>query len=944
MSTKRFVALVMALAMLFTLTAPAFTFAEGETSYQITIESSSNGSVTTQPANEAAEGEEVTITVSPADGYHLKALAVKDGSDQEVTVTNNKFTMPASDVTIRATFEADPVPEEPAEDPSNEEPTDGDDESDDGESACSHSQMYHCPASSVTCGDNGNIEFWYCPDCQKCFSDAAGENEISYENTIVPVTGDHTLTYYKAVAATCTEQGIREYWYCSGCGKYYSNEQCTAELGENDLYTPTLDHSFGEWEVTIEPTCTEVGEETCTCACGATETRPVDALGHDYLVVDSSTCTEAGVNTYTCSRCNDTYTEDAPALGHDYTAVVTEPTCTEQGYTTHTCSRCGDSYADTYTDALDHDYGEWTVTTEPTCAEAGEETRTCSRCGATETRPVDALGHSFSEWTVTTEPTCTEAGVNTYTCSRCNDTYTEDAPALGHEEVIDEAVAPTCTGTGLTEGKHCSRCDEILIIQEVVPALGHTPGDPVHENVIPATFEEEGSYDEVVYCTVCGAELSREKKTIDKLELFSGTCGDNLTWTLEAGTLTITGSGAMYDFANAEDQPWADLREQITAASLQDGLTTIGDRAFSSCTGLSSVIIPDGVSSIGYGAFGGCTGIESVSIPDSVSCIGYGAFCGTALTSISIPNSVSNINGAFFGCSSLTFVNIPDGVTSIGSDTFYDCSSLTAITIPDNVTSIGWTSFCDCSSLTSITLPNGLTSIGGYAFDGCTALADVYYDGTIEQSAIIEIENDNYPLLDATWHCTDGDYVPQTSGILYFTIRFVNWDGNELSRVRMAAGEMPAYTGETPTRPNDSNYSYQFVGWSPTITVATASTVYTAQYRTYEKCGTNLYCSFDESSGTLTIIGSGAMYDFESYTQPWYWIRDQISGVSLPNGLVSVGKCAFNKCSGLTSITIPDSVTSIGAYAFDSCIGLTTVAIGNGVTSIAIARFTAARD
>ena len=107
MSTKRFVALVMALAMLFTLTAPAFTFAEGETSYQITIESTSNGSVTTQPANEAAEGEEVTLTVSPADGYHLEALTVKDASDQKVTVTNNKFTMPAANVTVSATFGVD---------------------------------------------------------------------------------------------------------------------------------------------------------------------------------------------------------------------------------------------------------------------------------------------------------------------------------------------------------------------------------------------------------------------------------------------------------------------------------------------------------------------------------------------------------------------------------------------------------------------------------------------------------------------------------------------------------------------------------------------------------------------------------------------------------------------------------------------------------------------
>ena len=120
MNTKRFISLVMALAMLFTLMAPSFAFADGETSYQITIEPTTNGSVTADKET-AEQGEEVTLAVTPAEGYHLEALAVKDASDQKVTVTNNTFAMPASDVTVSATFEEDAPDEEPEPEAAEEE-------------------------------------------------------------------------------------------------------------------------------------------------------------------------------------------------------------------------------------------------------------------------------------------------------------------------------------------------------------------------------------------------------------------------------------------------------------------------------------------------------------------------------------------------------------------------------------------------------------------------------------------------------------------------------------------------------------------------------------------------------------------------------------------------------------------------------------------------------
>jgi hypothetical protein len=160
---------------------------------------------------------------------------------------------------------------------------------------------------------------------------------------------------------------------------------------------------------------------------------------------------------------------------------------------------------------------------------------------------------------------------------------------------------------------------------------------------------------------------------------------------------------------------------------IPNGVTSIGDYAFSGCTRLTSVTIPNGVTSIGGVAFYGCTRLASVTIPSSVTSIGGSAFLRcTHLTSVTIPNSVSSIGNWTFGvCTSLTSVTIPSSVTSIGNWAFGDCTSLTSVTIPSSVTSIGDETFSRCTRLTSVTIPNGVTSIGDYAFYGCTRLASV---------------------------------------------------------------------------------------------------------------------------------------------------------------------------------------------------------------------------
>ncbi len=240
--------------------------------------------------------------------------------------------------------------------------------------------------------------------------------------------------------------------------------------------------------------------------------------------------------------------------------------------------------------------------------------------------------------------------------------------------------------------------------------------------------------------TESGVSAVSEDTTI----LDSGTCGDNLTWTLDSDyALTIPGTGAMTDWEKDGESyphtPWYSYRESITSVTIDDGVTTIGEYAFYNCTGMTSVDIPNSVISIGKGAFYGCKSLTGVTIPDSVTSIGSYAFRGctgmTGITADAENSAYSSLDGVLFNKDQTELVCypggktgeyvIPDSVTAIGDYAFVSCSGLTSVTIPDSVTSIGECAFSNCSSLTSVTIPDSVTSIGDYAFHYCKGLTSV---------------------------------------------------------------------------------------------------------------------------------------------------------------------------------------------------------------------------
>ena len=294
-------------------------------------------------------------------------------------------------------------------------------------------------------------------------------------------------------------------------------------------------------------------------------------------------------------------------------------------------------------------------------------------------------------------------------------------------------------------------------------------------------------------------------------------------------------------------------------------------------TTLKEVIIT-GSSYIQYGSFYNCSNLTSITILNSVTSIGDDAFFGcTGLTTITIPNSVTSIgSSAFRNCSNLTSITIPNSVTSIGSIAFLNCSNLSTITIPNSVTSIGESAFSSCTGLTTITILNSVTSIGDDAFFGCTGLTTITIPNSVTSigssafSGCSNLESITLPFVGDKVH-TSTDTYQYPFGYIFGTRGFTGGTSTE-----------QYYHGSTIS----ATSSYFYIPTTLKEVIITGSSY--IQYGSFRNCS-------------------------------------NLTSITIPNSVTSIGRYAFYQCSNLTSITIPNSVTSIGQYAFYNCSNLTSV-------------------
>ena len=378
----------------------------------------------------------------------------------------------------------------------------------------------------------------------------------------------------------------------------------------------------------------------------------------------------------------------------------------------------------------------------------------------------------------------------------------------------------------------------------------------------------------------------------------SGTCGKNLVWNLDNGTLTIGGFGEMENYEYYDKTPWISYSSSIQKIIIGESVTSIGDVAFCCCDSLREIKIPDSVKEIGNDAFSCCKSLKEITILDGVTKIGKMAFrCCKSLREIKLPDSVIEIgNKAFSGCDSLREIKIPDGVTKIGDEAFCGCTSLKEITIPDSVTSIGGYAFNSCKNLREIKIPYGITEIRRSTFWACENLTEITIPDSVTKIGNCVFRN-----------CTSLKEITIPASVTFIgNAAFIHCKSLKEITIPESMTEIgdKIFDGCTSLR---KIYYRAGSGFEAKLAYGNNAELIPVAPQNVKWRVDNL---------TLTVGGAYKIKDYSSETPPWHDYLKTVQRIVIEDGVKEISANAFSNVLRLEHVTIPASVTTIGDTAF----------------------------
>ena len=656
-------------------------------------------------------------------------------------------------------------------------------------------------------------------------------------------------------------------------------------------------HSFSEWIITKNATCTVNGEEERSCSCGEKETKSIVATGHTEVI-------------------------DA--------AIVA--TCTTDGKTEGKhCSVCNETILSQNTIPASHTNGEWIIDINATCTKDGSKHQVCSVCSATiKTEIIKSKGHTASEWLVDTAATCLATGSKHKECTVCHVVLENGTiEKIDHTTVIDAAVEATCTTAGLTEGLHCSVCNTVLISQQTV--------NPYHK------FDEEYEFNSKYHwrtCTVCSSiddQISHNSHS-------NGNCD-------MCGIPVLSTDGVLYDVSSdgkyAEVIGYTGTATKVKIANEYQGLPVqaIYKEAFKDNKNITIIVIPDSVLYVRNSAFYNCTALSNIIIGDNVAFIEDMAFYNCrSLETIIFGKNLKNIwERAFANCTNLTNLVFGENLVEIENFAFSGCSNLTDIVLNDNIEIIGDYAFSGCTELSNIDFPDTIQEIGAKAFSSSSNILSEYnnclYVGTTSNPyfALVETINKNFSTY--TMH-EDCKIIAVSAFNGCSRLSNINIQNGVLS-----IGEKAFYNCSKLTDiviPDSVNYIGDDALKGCMIKNATLPAFAATHLTSWIEnvvitSGTRIFGAFDGCSSLKKVVLADTV---TTLTYVSFQDCQRLQEIFLPDSITEIHNKAFNRCFELTFINIPDKVTIINPETFASCKKLKSIIIGSGVETIYFDAFT----